>query len=123
MFCGDDTVVVKFVDTAIVGKSEAEDACHHGLVEPTINMKEAMNAINSMFSEPLETAPVGRPLKRLPKNDANRNNEFPVWMSKTRIDQGLERILLFVGLLGLLFWMSQRWKMLVAMAWLTPQST
>ncbi|KAF2319156.1 hypothetical protein GH714_013616 [Hevea brasiliensis] len=60
MFHGDDTVVVKFVDTAIVGKSEAEDACHHGLVDPTINMKEAMNAINSMFKEPLETAPISR---------------------------------------------------------------
>ncbi|XWS74782.1 hypothetical protein CRYUN_Cryun01aG0026800 [Craigia yunnanensis] len=56
----DDTVVVKFVDTAIVGKSEAEDACHHGLVDPTINLKEAMNAINSMFREPLETTPICR---------------------------------------------------------------
>ncbi|KAK1285897.1 hypothetical protein QJS10_CPB20g00251 [Acorus calamus] len=53
---GDDTVVVKFVDSAIVGKSEAEDACHHGLVDPTINMKEAMNAINNMFREPIEIA-------------------------------------------------------------------
>lgn len=53
---GEDTVVVKFVGTAIVGKSEAEDACHHGLVEPTINTKEALNAINSMFQEPLEPA-------------------------------------------------------------------
>lgn len=60
MFCSDDTVAVKFVDSVIVGKSEAEDACHHGLVDPTINMKEAMNAINSMFREPIETAPVGR---------------------------------------------------------------
>ncbi|XP_065039075.1 uncharacterized protein LOC135673745 isoform X1 [Musa acuminata AAA Group] len=50
----DDTVVVKFVDSAIVGRSEAEDACHHGLVDPTINMKEAMNAIGSMFREPIE---------------------------------------------------------------------
>ncbi|URE03657.1 hypothetical protein MUK42_05379 [Musa troglodytarum] len=49
-----DTVVVKFVDSAIVGRSEAEDACHHGLVDPTINMKEAMNAIGSMFREPIE---------------------------------------------------------------------
>ncbi|KAE8722054.1 hypothetical protein F3Y22_tig00014444pilonHSYRG00175 [Hibiscus syriacus] len=56
----DDTVVVKFVDTVIVAKSEAEDVCHHGLVDPTINMKEAMNAINSMFREPIETAPIGR---------------------------------------------------------------
>ncbi|XP_018812294.1 probable inactive serine/threonine-protein kinase bub1 [Juglans regia] len=50
---------LKFVDTVIVGKSEAEDACHHGLVDPTINMKEAMRAINSMFREPIEAVPVG----------------------------------------------------------------
>ncbi|KAF6151524.1 hypothetical protein GIB67_016336, partial [Kingdonia uniflora] len=43
----DETIVVKFVDTAIVGKSEAEDACHHGSVGPTINLKEAMNDINN----------------------------------------------------------------------------
>ncbi|KAK4385312.1 Mitotic spindle checkpoint component mad3 [Sesamum angolense] len=59
-FCSDDTVVVKFVDTAIVGKSNTEDARHHGLVEPTINTKEAMNAINSMFREPLEPSIAGR---------------------------------------------------------------
>ncbi|XP_020114219.1 probable inactive serine/threonine-protein kinase bub1 [Ananas comosus] len=56
-FNSDDTVVVKFVDSAIVGKSEAEDACHHGLVDPTINMREAMSAINNMFREPLELDP------------------------------------------------------------------
>ncbi|XP_047051106.1 probable inactive serine/threonine-protein kinase bub1 [Lolium rigidum] len=50
----DDTVVVRFVGSALVGKSETEDACHHGLVEPTINMKEAMQDINSMFLEPVE---------------------------------------------------------------------
>ncbi|BAF29062.1 uncharacterized protein [Oryza sativa Japonica Group] len=50
----DDTVVVRFVGSALVGKSETEDACHHGLVEPTINTKEAMDAISSMFLEPLE---------------------------------------------------------------------
>ncbi|GAB4827624.1 hypothetical protein Ancab_034508 [Ancistrocladus abbreviatus] len=54
MLYRDDSVVLKFVDTAIIGKSGAENACHHGLVEPTINMKEAMNAINNMFREPLE---------------------------------------------------------------------
>uniref|UniRef100_A0ACD5YHG5 Uncharacterized protein n=1 Tax=Avena sativa TaxID=4498 RepID=A0ACD5YHG5_AVESA len=50
----DDTVVVRFVGSALVGKSETEDACHHGLVEPTINLKEAMDDINSMFLEPVE---------------------------------------------------------------------
>lgn len=59
-FYGEDTVVVKFVDTAIIGKSDAEDARHHGLVEPTINTKEAMNAINDMFREPLELSLAGK---------------------------------------------------------------
>ncbi|KAJ9539824.1 hypothetical protein OSB04_026330 [Centaurea solstitialis] len=54
---GDNTVVLKFAKTAIVGKSKAEDARHHGLVEPTINTKEAMDAINSMFREPLGPEP------------------------------------------------------------------
>jgi len=30
-----------------------ENACHHGLVEPTINLKEAMDDINNMFGRPL----------------------------------------------------------------------
>ncbi|KAL6641985.1 hypothetical protein ACP70R_020166 [Stipagrostis hirtigluma subsp. patula] len=62
----DDTVVVRFVGSAFVGKSETEDACHHGLVEPTINTKEAMDAINSMFLEPLEPETM---LKRRSKHE------------------------------------------------------
>ncbi|KAI7744350.1 hypothetical protein M8C21_013803 [Ambrosia artemisiifolia] len=54
---GENTVVVRFAKTAIVGKSNAEDARHHGLVEPTINTKEAMDAINSMFRAPLGPEP------------------------------------------------------------------
>lgn len=54
---GENTVVVRFAKTAIGGKSNAEDARHHGLVEPTINTKEAMDAINSMFRDPLGTEP------------------------------------------------------------------
>ncbi|KAL6003173.1 hypothetical protein ACLOJK_023396 [Asimina triloba] len=69
-FCSDDTVVVKFVGSAIVGKAEAEEACHHGLVDPTINMKEAMNAINSMFCEPLEPVPNER-RKRSNRSQSN----------------------------------------------------
>ncbi|KAI4306861.1 hypothetical protein L6164_030104 [Bauhinia variegata] len=88
MFAGDDTVVVKFVDTAIVGKSEAEDACHHGLVDPTINMKEAMNAINSMFSEPLEAAPIARKShKNRPKEDHSTQTGFEVFIDEN-LDNG-----------------------------------
>ncbi|XP_059627946.1 uncharacterized protein LOC132270762 [Cornus florida] len=80
-FCSDDTVVVKFVDTAIVGKSEAEDACHHGLVEPTINTKEALNAINSMFREPLEPPLDSRRSRRSrPKADQSLSNGFEVFI-------------------------------------------
>jgi hypothetical protein len=30
-----------------------ENACQHGLVDPTGNLKKAMNDINSMFGKPL----------------------------------------------------------------------
>ncbi|KAK6135787.1 hypothetical protein DH2020_030482 [Rehmannia glutinosa] len=78
-FGGDDTVVVKFVDTAIVGKSNAEDARHHGLVEPTINTKEAMNAINSMFREPLEPSIAGRKSRNQSKTVNDLKNGFKVF--------------------------------------------
>lgn len=82
VFQGDDTVVVKFVDTAIDGKPEAEDACHHGLVDPTINMKEAMNAINNMFREPIETAPVSRRSKKSQPKEHNPNQGFNVFIDE-----------------------------------------
>ncbi|KAG8380865.1 hypothetical protein BUALT_Bualt06G0060900 [Buddleja alternifolia] len=81
--CSDDTVVVKFVDTAIVGKSNAEDARHHGLVEPTINTKEAMNAINSMFQEPLEPSIARRTSRNKSKTDNNINNGFQVFTDES----------------------------------------
>ncbi|XP_031248425.1 uncharacterized protein LOC116106218 [Pistacia vera] len=90
MFAGDDTVVVKFVDKAIVGKSQTEDACHHGLVDPTINMKEAMNAINNMFREPLDTAPLGRRSRRSQKKeDQGLENGFTVFVDDN-LDTGIE---------------------------------
>ncbi|KAK7387472.1 hypothetical protein VNO78_28304 [Psophocarpus tetragonolobus] len=89
-FRGDDTVVVKFVDTAMVGKSEAEDACHHGLVDPTINMKEAMNAINNMFREPLETVPLGRKSHgNHSKEDHSTKNKFEVFVDENS-DHGIK---------------------------------
>ncbi|XP_061376572.1 uncharacterized protein LOC133318579 [Gastrolobium bilobum] len=89
-FRADDTVVVKFVDTAMVGKSEAEDACHHGLVDPTINMKEAMNAINNMFREPLETVPLARKShKKHSKEDRRTQNEFEIFVDEN-MDNGIK---------------------------------
>ncbi|KAJ4720112.1 Mitotic spindle checkpoint protein Bub1/Mad [Melia azedarach] len=80
---GDDTVVVKFVDTAIVGKSETEDACHHGLVDPTVNMKEAMNAINSMFREPLDMSATGRRSRGTQKKENDSlENGFEVFIDE-----------------------------------------
>jgi hypothetical protein len=70
----DDTVVVRFVGSALVGKSETEDACHHGLVEPTINTKEAMYAINSMFLEPVEPETM---LKKRSKREKSNFNQQP----------------------------------------------
>ncbi|KAL3837769.1 hypothetical protein ACJIZ3_022360 [Penstemon smallii] len=83
-FCSDDTVVVKFVDSAIVGKSNAEDARHHGLVEPTINTKEAMNAINNMFKEPLESSNAGRRrVQNQFKTGSSMNNGVKVFTDKS----------------------------------------
>ncbi|KAL5732903.1 hypothetical protein ACOSQ2_032595 [Xanthoceras sorbifolium] len=82
-FRGEDTMVARFIDTAIVGKPEIEDACHHGLVDPTINMKEAMNAINNMFREPLDTAPIGRKSHRnQKKEDRSFDNGFNVFIDE-----------------------------------------
>ncbi|EOA20574.1 hypothetical protein CARUB_v10000885mg [Capsella rubella] len=79
--------VLNFVDKAIVGKPEAENACHHGLVDPTVNMKEAMNAINNMFKEPIETAPLHRRSRQRSQNKVNQgcNNSFEVF-----VDQNLK---------------------------------
>lgn len=89
LLCSDDIVVGKFVDTAIVGKPEAEDACHHGLVDPTINMKEAMSAINSMFREPLEMAPVRRGSRQCQHKENNPENGFQVFVD-ANLDNGGE---------------------------------
>ncbi|KAL2939733.1 putative inactive serine/threonine-protein kinase bub1 [Bienertia sinuspersici] len=79
----DDSVVSNFVDSAIVGRSEAEDACHHGLVEPTINMKEAMNAINDMFREPIEPAnAVRKSFRKKPKEDQSTVNVLEVFVDE-----------------------------------------
>ncbi|XP_042026648.1 uncharacterized protein LOC121773798 isoform X2 [Salvia splendens] len=81
--CSDDTVVVRFVDTAIVGKSNAEDARHHGLIEPTINTKEAMNAINTMFQEPLEPSISGRSRRNKSSIGNNAENGFSVFSDES----------------------------------------
>ncbi|CAI9772214.1 unnamed protein product [Fraxinus pennsylvanica] len=79
-FGSEDTVVAKFVDTAIVGQSNAEDSRHHGLVEPTINTKEAMKAINGMFQEPLEPSIACRRSDRSqPKTDEIFKNGIKVY--------------------------------------------
>ncbi|KAL6980734.1 hypothetical protein U1Q18_022371 [Sarracenia purpurea var. burkii] len=78
-----DTEVVRFVDTAIVGKAETEDACHHGLVEPTINTKEALKAINSMFREPLEPEFANRRSHRTqPKADQRLDTRFEAFVEE-----------------------------------------
>lgn len=81
---GENTVVVRFAKTAIVGKSEAEDARHHGLVEPTINTKEAMDAINSMFRAPLGPEPFQK--HNLNKSKANDFEVFNDNDSDDRVD-------------------------------------
>lgn len=89
MFRGEDTMVVgRFVKTAIVGQSETENACHHGLVEPTVNTKEAMNAINDMFREPIETVPIRRKSNRSQtKEDKISENGLNVFVDEN-LDNG-----------------------------------
>ncbi|CAH8389731.1 unnamed protein product [Eruca vesicaria subsp. sativa] len=79
-----DTPVLSFVDKAVVGKSETENACHHGLVDPTINMKEAMNDINNMFKEPIEAAPLQRKPQQRSQDKENQGG-FEVF-----VDENLE---------------------------------
>ncbi|CAI0415708.1 unnamed protein product [Linum tenue] len=52
----EDTVVHRFVGSTISDKPEVENLCHHGLVDPTVNLKQAMEHINNMFGEPIEFA-------------------------------------------------------------------
>jgi hypothetical protein len=45
---GEDTAIHRFVGSTV------QNACHHGrLVDPTVNLKEAMDDINGMFGRPL----------------------------------------------------------------------
>ncbi|KAJ4772142.1 Mitotic spindle checkpoint component mad3 [Rhynchospora pubera] len=51
----EDTVMIrKFVGSTISEESKVENACHHGLVDPTMNLKEAMDEINGMFRKPMD---------------------------------------------------------------------
>ena len=60
----EDTVVCRFVGSAILDEPEVENVCHHGLVDPTINMKEAMNDINNMFGKPIDFVRKKRSMKQ-----------------------------------------------------------
>ena len=53
---GDETIQIRnFAAKAITGKEkDVEDAQHHGLVDPTVNTKEAIQYILSMFREPMD---------------------------------------------------------------------
>ncbi|CAN0888471.1 Mitotic spindle checkpoint component mad3 [Linum grandiflorum] len=50
----EDTVVRRFVGSTISDEPAVENVCHHGLVDPTVNLKEAMEDINNMFGKPIE---------------------------------------------------------------------
>ncbi|KAK9123600.1 hypothetical protein Sjap_013202 [Stephania japonica] len=62
-----------FVGSALDGPA-VENACHHGLVEPTINIKEAMDTINSMFGKPIDFVRMGRPKKQSKSIDRKKVN-------------------------------------------------
>ncbi|GAB2299319.1 hypothetical protein Dimus_033394 [Dionaea muscipula] len=81
----DDAVFMKFVDTAILGKPEAENACHHGLVEPTVNTKDAMDAINGMFQEPLEPALVRKSSRKGSESDQSSSSKLEVFTDENTV--------------------------------------
>lgn len=67
----EDTVIIrKFVGSAVSEEPKVENACHHGLVEPTMNLKEAMDEINGMFRKPMD---MGEKLKRRQKVPLGEN--------------------------------------------------
>ncbi|KAK8926330.1 hypothetical protein KSP39_PZI018531 [Platanthera zijinensis] len=45
--------VAQVPETISRGLNQFENACHHGLVDPTVNLKQAMDDINGMFGKPL----------------------------------------------------------------------
>lgn len=66
---GEETIQIRnFAAEVITGKEkDVEDVRHHGLVDPTINTKEALQDILSMFCKPLDIGirkDVGKSLKR-----------------------------------------------------------
>ncbi|KAL8539269.1 hypothetical protein ACS0TY_001047 [Phlomoides rotata] len=69
----EDTVVSRFVGSTISDEPEVENVCHHGLVDPTINLKEAMEDINNMFGKPIEYARKSRPKKHEKAPDVKSN--------------------------------------------------
>ncbi|MCO5575232.1 hypothetical protein L7F22_029031 [Adiantum nelumboides] len=66
---GDETIQINnFAAEVVTGKEkDVEDARHHGLVDPTINTKEALQDILSMFCKPLDFAKreKSKPTKRV----------------------------------------------------------
>ncbi|KAI5072542.1 hypothetical protein GOP47_0012648 [Adiantum capillus-veneris] len=66
---GEETIQIRnFAAEVITGKEkDVEDARHHGLVDPTINTKEALHDILSMFCKPLDFAKKekGKPATRV----------------------------------------------------------
>ncbi|CAM6101555.1 unnamed protein product [Calypogeia fissa] len=94
---GDETVAIKrFAEEVIVLGSDPkvnsiDTVSHHGLVEPTINTKEALADILDMFNKPLE-CDNERSKVRKPKDTKNRSSNSLAKSSGFEIfvDDGLE---------------------------------
>lgn len=69
----EDTVVCRFVGATISDEPQVENVCHHGLVEPTVNLKEAMDDINGMFGKPIDFVRTNR-RKKKDKAPSSENN-------------------------------------------------
>ncbi|PKU65228.1 probable inactive serine/threonine-protein kinase bub1 [Dendrobium catenatum] len=60
----EDTVIRKIVGSKVFDEPKVENACHHGLVDPTVNLKQAIDDINGMFGKPLNFFKAGKPKKQ-----------------------------------------------------------
>ncbi|XP_020593462.1 uncharacterized protein LOC110033737 [Phalaenopsis equestris] len=76
----EDTVIRKIVGSTVFEEPKVENACHHGLVDPTINLKQAIDDINGMFGTPLNFVKARKSKKQekhsKPKADSSKHGFF-----------------------------------------------
>lgn len=87
----EDTVIRKIVGSKVFDEPKVENACHHGLVDPTVNLKQAIDDINDMFGKPLNFGKARKKKKqeKLSKSDCN-NQGFFILADDENIEKDLD---------------------------------